>query len=108
MVDMDLLKDLLDRPIAYQRAYCRLGCGITGALLLSQAVYWQLRVPNDGNPHHRNGWWWHTQSEWYDETGLTRTELVTARVRLVRLDVLAYKQRSPGQFILWQRAKNCP
>jgi len=92
MVDMGTLKHLLDRPIAYQRAYCRLGCGITGALLLSQAVYWQLRVPNDGDPRHRDGWWWHTQSEWHEDTGLTRAELVTARARLVRLGVLEYRR----------------
>lgn len=89
---LDMVKKLLDRPIAYHRAYCRLGCGITGALVLSQAVYWQARVPMDGNPHHQKGWWWHTQAEWYDETGLTRTELTTARGRLVRAGVLEYRR----------------
>ena len=29
-----------DRPIAFNRDFVDLGIGITGALLLSQAIYW--------------------------------------------------------------------
>lgn len=32
--------DYLDRPTAFHRAFVQLGIGITGALLLSQALYW--------------------------------------------------------------------
>lgn len=34
---------LLDLPIAFNRAYVSLGVGVTGALILSQAVFWQAR-----------------------------------------------------------------
>ena len=74
--------DLLDRPIAFQRAFVRLGVGITGALMLSQAVYWSKRT-NDPD-----GWFYKGQAEWEEETGLSRCEQETARKALMRIGVL--------------------
>lgn len=65
--------DLLDRPIAYHRCFVRLTGSVTGAVLLSQSVYWQARSKHEG------GWWFKTQADWQDETGLTRRELATAK-----------------------------
>lgn len=62
---------LVDRPIAFQRSFVRLGVGITGALLLSQIVYWQNRM--EGN------WFYKTQTDLEEETGLTRYEQEGAR-----------------------------
>lgn len=73
---------LLDRPIAYQRAFVSIGCGITGAVMLSQAVYWAKRSAGKG------GWFYKTQSEWEEETGLTRYEQEGARKKLKNLGVL--------------------
>jgi hypothetical protein len=69
--------NVLDRPIAFNRAFVDLGVGITGALMLSQCVYWSTRTKNP------DGWFYKTQSEWADETGLTRREQETARKRLI-------------------------
>ena len=66
------------RIIAFNRAYVALTGSVTAALMLSQAVYWQLRreeIP-DGE------WWWKTRDEWSDEIGLSRREQETARKSL--------------------------
>ena len=34
-----MISQFLDRPIAYHRSFVTLGAGITGAVMLSQAVY---------------------------------------------------------------------
>lgn len=72
-----------DRPIGYNRAFVSLGVGATGALMLTQAVYWHRRTKKAAD-----GWFYKTVSEWEDETGLTRHEQETARRRLRDLGVL--------------------
>lgn len=64
---------ILEPPVAFHKCLADLVGSITGALLLSQAVYWQNRCKNE------DGWWWKTQEQWEDETGMTRRELETAR-----------------------------
>lgn len=81
-----------DRPIAFNRHYVTIGCGITGALMLSQAVYWSKRTKD------KDGWFYKTQTEWELETGLTRREQDTARSRLESLGVLYVERRGiPAQ-----------
>lgn len=70
------LIDLLDRPIAFHPPLVDLGIGITGALMLGQALYWSRRT-NDPD-----GWFYKTAIEWEDETRLTRFEQEGARRRL--------------------------
>lgn len=79
------LAEMLDRPIAFQRAFVSLGAGITGALMLSQAVYWSNRTSGD------DGWFYKSQAEWESETGLTRTEQERARRGLKSIGVLEEK-----------------
>ena len=79
---MSTIATYLDRPIAFQRVFVALGAGITGALLLSQAVYWSRRSGDD------TGWFFKTQAEWEAETGLRRAEQETARKRLLTLGVM--------------------
>lgn len=76
---MSRLISLLDRPVAYQPCFVQFG-GITGAVLLSQLVYWHNRM--DG------GWFYKTQREINQETGLTRAEQETARRRLISSGVI--------------------
>ncbi|MCV4285069.1 helix-turn-helix domain-containing protein [Pseudomonas capsici] len=76
------LQELLDRPIAFQRAFVSLGIGITGALMLSQAVYWSNRTDDV------DGWFYKTMEEWESETGMTRSEQESARKKLVKCGVL--------------------
>lgn len=72
---MSRLRELLDRPIAYHRAFVPIA-GVAGAVMLSQAIYWSKRT-NDSD-----GWFFKTIEAWEKETGLTRREQETARRRL--------------------------
>lgn len=76
---MTLVDTLNERPIAFNKHYVDLGCGITGALMLSQLVYWTKKTNN------ANGWIYKTGLEWTTETGLTRREQETARNKLKEL-----------------------
>lgn len=82
-----MLADLLDRPIAFHRAFVTLGGGVNGALLLSQAVYWSRRTADGG------GWFFKTQTEWTEETGLSRREQEGARRALTASGVLQEDRR---------------
>ena len=79
----------LDRPIAFQRAFVTVTGSITAALFLSQAVYWARRCLE-----HEDGerWFYKTQSDWEDETGMTRYEQEGARKVLRGLGLLKEKR----------------
>lgn len=82
------LSALLDRPVAFQRPFVALGAGVTAALMLSQAVYWTRRTKDP------EGWFYKSQEEWTDETGLTRYEQENARKKLCALGVLEEVRKS--------------
>jgi hypothetical protein len=65
-----------DRPIAFNRDFVRLGIGVKGSLFLSQAIYWSKRTKDS------DGWFYKTNEEWEEETGLTRREQDTVRAEL--------------------------
>lgn len=71
-----LVWEMLDRPIVVHRVLVDLGIGITGAVLLSQSLYWTQRTTDPA------GWFYKSIDEWQEETGLTRAEQKTARSRL--------------------------
>lgn len=75
-----------DKPIAFNRDFVCLGIGITGALFLSQAIYWSKRTKDE------HGWFYKTQEEWEEETGMTRYEQETARKKLKSIKVLEEKK----------------
>lgn len=81
------IADFLDRPIAFQRAFVSFGAGITGALMLSQALYWSKRTDDE------DGWFYKTMEDWEAETGMTRSEQESARKRLVKAGVLEEKRQ---------------
>ena len=49
-----LIDAMNDRPIAFNRHYVSLGCGLNGALMLSQMVYWSKRTKD------KNGYFYKT------------------------------------------------
>jgi len=61
------LQTMLQRPIAFHRVFVPLA-GITGALFLSQLMYWSDKGSD------KDGWIYKTQAEWTEETGLSRYE----------------------------------
>jgi hypothetical protein len=75
-LDERLLDRVLTRPIAFHKVFADIAGSITAGLMLSQAYYW---TPRTRDP---DGWFYKTQREWEDETGLTRCEQETARRRL--------------------------
>lgn len=91
---MSNLLHLLDRPVAFQRSFVRLGAGVSGALLLSQLIYWQNRM--DGQQFYK------TQSELEEETGLSRYEQEGARKKLVAAGVLEEQKKGiPAKLYFW-------
>lgn len=78
--------DFMDRPIAFHRAFVPFA-GVTGALFLSQALYWTKRTSDP------DGWFYKTASDWEQETGLTRREQETVRKRLISLGILKEQKR---------------
>ncbi len=82
-----LIDAMKDKPIAFNRHYVALGCGINGALMLSQMVYWSKRTKD------RNGFFYKTQDEWEEETGLGRREQETARKKLRELGFVSEHKR---------------
>ena len=76
-----LIDAMNEKPIAFNRHYVALGCGITGSLMLSQMVFWSKHTSN-------NGWFYKTSSEWEEETGLSRREQETARKNLIKLQFI--------------------
>ncbi len=87
--------DILDRPIAFHRCFAEVAGGALPALMLSQALYWQRRP---GKDEGQGGWWWKTQEQWTEETGMSRTEIETARRKLVASGLLEHKKAGcPGR-----------
>ncbi|EKU56739.1 hypothetical protein ACINWC323_2689 [Acinetobacter sp. WC-323] len=81
-----LIEAMNEQPIAFNKHYVFLGCGINGALMLSQLVYWTSRTKDS------EGWIFKTHHEWTMETGLTRREQDTARQTLKSLGFISEKK----------------
>ncbi|EGT0451665.1 hypothetical protein [Serratia marcescens] len=88
---------LLDRPIAFQPSFVGLGAGVTGAVLLSQLVYW---------PNRMDGWFYKTQAELTTETVLSRYEQEGARKKLVTAGVLEEDRRGVPAKLYFRVNKN--
>ncbi len=86
------LTGLLDRPVAYHRIFAHVCGDPLAAIFLSQAFFWSPRTKNV------DGWFYKTQAEWFEETGLTRRHQETARKKLVSLGILEEVRRGlPAQ-----------
>ncbi|WGM01933.1 hypothetical protein [Arsenophonus nasoniae] len=83
------IQNLLDRPIAFHRSFVTITKSVTSALMLSQAIYWAKRgkTHSDGE-----AWFYKTQADWEEETGLSRREQETARKKLIGLGVMNEKR----------------
>jgi hypothetical protein len=79
-LDLHRLLDVLDRPIAFHRVFVTLTGSVTAGLMLSQGLYW-TRIKRRDDPAS-DGWFYKTQAEWEEETGMGRSEQETARKRL--------------------------
>lgn len=94
------LEKLLDRPIAYHRVFCTIAGSATAGLLLSQMYYWSRNV----TATERGGWFWKSEEDWEEETGLTRREQQTARAHLRGRGLIEEKREGlPAR--LWFRVR---
>jgi len=75
-VKPEILRTLLGPPIAFNRSLVPLVGSVHAALMLSQALYWSDKTKDP------EAWFWKTQDEWTEETGLSRREQETARKQL--------------------------
>lgn len=75
--------------VLFYRGFVDLGCGVTGSLMLSQALYWDQNEA----AQKRGGWFYKTQDEWAKETGMSRREQETARKRLKELGFIEEKRQ---------------
>ena len=75
----ELLLEVFAEPIMFHRCYVALTGSVTAALLLSYASYATEQTTDD---HVGDGWFIKTVAQWQRDTGLTRTELETARRKL--------------------------
>lgn len=67
---------ILAPPIAFHRCLVKVAGSVNAALMLSQAIYW---TPRTKDP---NGWFYKSQKDWEEETGLSRSEQEIARKQL--------------------------
>jgi len=81
---MDIIKELLKRPIAYQPIIAKAFGSTDLAIFWGQLYYWTPRSNNEG-------WIYKTRDEIYDETGLKRSSQETARRMGKELGVLEEK-----------------
>lgn len=86
-IETDILT-LLDSPIAFHRVFVDVCGSVTAALLLSQILYWSKRTKDP------DGWFWKTQDDWKEETGLSRYEQEGARAVLRKLKILEEKKEA--------------
>ncbi len=80
------VNSILSSPIAYHRIFATISGGALQGLFLSQIFYW---TPRTKDP---NGWFYKSQTEWEQETGLTRYEQETAREKLKAKGLLQEKK----------------
>lgn len=81
------LEKILDRPISYHRIFAKLTGDVQAGVFLSQAYYWSSRGSDP------EGWFYKIQSEWEEETCLTRKQQENARKRLLQFDFWEEKKQ---------------
>lgn len=64
---------ILAPPIAFHRCLVPVAGSVNGALMLSQAIYWTSKTRDP------QGWFYKSQKDWEEETGLSRSEQDIAR-----------------------------
>lgn len=77
-----ILAALMQGSVSFQRVFLMFG-GPNVALMLSQACYWQTTKDTDDM-------WYKQETDWFDECGLTRKMLLSARSILVDFGVLEH------------------
>jgi|GEM_PF-2793675 len=92
----EVIKSLLDRPIAFHPALARAVGSVNAGVLLSQMVYWSKRTDD------ADGWFWKELGEWQDETCLTERELRSARRQVEASGVVSSRYDRSRHRLSWR------
>jgi hypothetical protein len=93
---MNILLELLDKPIAFQRSFLKIGNANT-ALFLSQCFHWQKHTKDEFD-----GWFCRTIEQFEHEMGLTRREQESVKKTLKAKGILHTEMRgAPAK--LWMK-----
>lgn len=96
-ITAELLLEVFDLPVSFHRCLVPITGGVTGALMLSQAIWTTQTIDRTAN-----GWFSKSQDQWSDETGLSRWEQETAR-RALRSAGFVEERRVGMPAKLWFR-----
>ncbi|MBL4781763.1 MAG: hypothetical protein JKX92_05930 [Porticoccaceae bacterium] len=80
---MTRYSEVLDRPVAFHRIFVDVVGTVDGAVLLGQLLYWQRRL----SPGRE--WFWKSDEQWFEELGIKRSALTSARKKLEAMGVIA-------------------
>lgn len=86
---IDAISHLLERPVAYHPVLAKALKSVPAAVMLSQGIYWQRIAEREGNQ-----WFWVTNHDWYEQTGITVEMQQTARKTLKNAGV--WKEKLMG------------
>jgi hypothetical protein len=101
MVNIREIEVLLDSPIAFHRVFAGVADGALPGLWLSQVFYWSKKYKNDPE---RNGEFYCSHKDWFDQIGMTRSEVDTARKKVLGLGLIEEARKGvPGK--IWTRIK---
>ena len=84
---MNILLDLLDKPIAFQRSFLKI-MNVNCALFLSQCVHWQKYTKDEFD-----GWFCRTIDQFKEETGLSRKEQDAVKKVLISKGIISTERR---------------
>ncbi len=93
-----LMLEVFREPISFHPTYVEFTGSVTAALLLSYACYTSDQL-NDEYPGF-DGWFHKRQVDWTRETGLSRRELESSRLRLRALGLLEEKRAGAPPVLL--------
>jgi hypothetical protein len=82
-ITLEQIARLLKRPIAYHPIFTKIGGSPEAGIMLSQIWYWSTNE----KAAKEDGWFYKTQKDWFEETGLSRDDLDRAR-RLLKQKLL--------------------
>jgi hypothetical protein len=80
---------MLDSPIAFHAILARVTKSIKAGLMLGQAIYWT----KTRSAQERDGWFWKTQADWFEEISMGRFEQEKAREILRDLGFISEEMR---------------
>ncbi len=90
LITPGMLLEIFDQPIMFRRAFVDLTGTVTAALLLTYACAASQDPDVDDDL-----WVTRSMEQWMDNTGMSRTELESARRRLRELDLLEERRAGP-------------